>query len=91
MFSTLLAGALATGAWLAWHILGDIVGEALGLFRPVTRPLWRAMVEARSPWPLFAMLAIGFGTAVAGLRLMGHTDWSATVGALLFFGGAGSR
>jgi hypothetical protein len=87
---SVIAGLVALGAWLAWHLLGDVIGEAAGYaLRPITRPVWRAIVVARWPWPLFAMLALGGGAFVGGLVLIASPEWPATVGGILFFGGAG--
>jgi hypothetical protein len=90
MVHTLLTGIVAVVAWLAWHLVRDVLGEMFGYaLRPVTRPLWRAVVRARSPWPLVLGLLGGAGAAVAGLGLMHHEDWRGVAGGLLFFGGVG--
>jgi ABC-type multidrug transport system fused ATPase/permease subunit len=89
LLSTLVAGAGAVMAWLAWESVGDVVAEAVGLFlRPITRPAWRVIVAARSPWPLWIAELTGAAAFVVGLRLMGMTGWPAGVGGVLFFMGA---
>jgi hypothetical protein len=86
---TLVAGVGAVIAWFAWELVGDVVAEAVGLFlRPITRPAWRVVVAARSPWPLWLAELAGAAAFVVGLRLIGMTGWQAGVGGVLFFIGA---
>lgn len=90
MLHTLFAGTLALAAWIAWHLAGDMIAEAVGyLLRPITRPIWRSFVRARWPWPLLAMLCFGGAATAAALRLMSETGWRGMSSIPLFFAGVG--
>ena len=90
MLKTLVLGVTTLGAWLAWHLLGELITEVLRYASgPLRRPIWRAMTNARWPWPLLAMLGLGIGTLAGSLALLTRSDWLAAVGIIGFFIGAG--
>lgn len=76
--------------WLGLEIFGEAVVEASRvLLRPVTRPIWRAFVMARWPWPLLLGLPLGVAGLVEGYSLLSSPNWGGT-GLSLFFVGAGA-
>ena len=76
-------------AWLGWHLFHELAGELLEvLLRPITRPLWRAIVRARWPWPLLIGLLGGVAGMGVGIASMGSLGWRGSAGVILFFSGA---
>ena len=91
MIKWLLGAIGAFFVWLAWELVGAAIGEiAWAVTAPVRRPIWRAFVQARWPWPLLVMLFGGSSVSIAGLGLahMYETRWQAGVGVGLFLVGA---
>jgi hypothetical protein len=88
MLQTVLGALGAIALWLAWELIGSIVGDTLGvILRPITRPLWRAAVCARSPWPLALMLSIGVAAVLGSFVLMPRDKPWGAIGLVLFFSG----
>jgi hypothetical protein len=89
MLHTVLGAVGAVALWLAWELLGSAVAEVLDvLLRPITRPIWRRIVHARTPWPLALMLSIGVTAVVGSLSLMPRDKPWGAIGFLLFFAGS---
>lgn len=81
------------GCMLLWA-LGEAVTELLGDsasggVAPAWRPVWRAFLRARWPWPAVVMAALGVAGVIAGFRLHGRydADWRGVAGLALFFVG----
>ena len=87
-----LLGAIgACFVWLFWEIVGDAIGEIVwAVTAPVRRPIWRAFVRARWPWPLLLMLVGGALVSIGGMGLVHQYEsgWRAGVGMGLFLVGA---
>ena len=89
MTSVVLPSIGALFAWLGWEILHEAVGERIvELLRPVLRPIWRAFVLARWPWPLLIVLPLGVAGVFEGYSLL-SSPTRGGAGLALFFGGAG--
>ena len=77
--------------WLLWELLSALFGEAAWTAtEPVRRPVWRAFVRARWPWPLLLVAGVGGVASVGGLWAFKHSaeGWRAGAGLTLFLGGA---
>jgi hypothetical protein len=75
--------------WLGCEVLYEVLGERIfNLLRPVTRPIWRAFVVARWPWPLVIALPLGVTSVYNGYSLL-SSPAHADAGFALFFGGDG--
>jgi hypothetical protein len=76
-------------ASLDWEVFFEAVGQRiLRLLRPVTRPIWRAFVAARWPWPLLVVLPLGVASMLKAYTLL-SSPAGADAGLALFFGSAG--
>jgi hypothetical protein len=69
---------------------GEVFFEAVGqrivrLLRPVTRPIWRAFVVARWPWPLLIVLPLGVASMLKAYALL-SSPVLADAGLAMFFG-----
>ena len=87
-----LLGALG---WLLLVILRELLGALVGetacaVSAPVRRPIWRAFVQARWPWPPLLVAGLGTAGSAGGLWAFKHHEqgWLATAGLALFLGGA---
>ena len=88
-----LLGIVGAGlVWLAWEVVGEIIGEAAwSASQPVRRPVWNLFVTASWPWPLVVMMLLGASAAWLGLRELRPelASWRRTIGLGAFLGGCG--
>ena len=92
MLHSILTVVGAGLVWLAWEVIGDALGESLGvLTRPIRRPIWRVFVTASRSWPLMLMLLLGWGAAALGLLELHHDlgRWWNLTGIIALLGGCG--
>ena len=91
----ILAWLLGALGWLLLTILRELLGELFGeaahaVTEPIRRPVWRAFVHARWPWPLLLVSGLGAIGSAGGLWLFKHYEhgWRAGAGVTLFLAGA---
>lgn len=94
-YMKIVAWLLGALGWLLVVILRELAGELLGeaayaVTAPVRRPVWRAFVNARWPWPLLVVSGLGAAGSAGGLWLFKHYEdgWRAGAGVTLFLAGA---
>jgi hypothetical protein len=86
--STVLSAIGEIFASLGGEVFFEAVGQRIvRLLRPVTRPIWRAFVVARWPWPLLIVLPLGVASMLKAYALL-SSPVLADAGLAMFFGSA---